>query len=61
MSSCVWSSTTSMINGKAEEPEFVFSSALLEYYISIMRVVHEVMHKYLYVTHVVPINILNVT
>jgi len=55
MSFCVWSSTMSMINGKAEEPEFIFPSALLEYYISIMRVLHEVMFKYLYVMHVVPI------
>jgi len=51
----VRSSTISIINGKAEEPEFVFTSALLEYYISIMRVLHEVMLKYLYVMHLVPI------
>jgi hypothetical protein len=55
MSFCVWSSTILMINGYAGEPEFVFAFLLLEYYISIMRVLHEVMLKYLYVTHVVPI------
>jgi hypothetical protein len=55
MSFCVRSSTISMINGTAEEPEFVFTSAHVEYYITISRVLHKVMLKYLYVTHVVPI------